>query len=60
MYKRQDHASELYRKLASTILPLYHKDRGRWIWMMKQSIKIAAHFNSQRMMRRYASEAYVR
>jgi glycogen phosphorylase len=55
-----DHASELYRKLASTILPLYHKDRGRWIWMMKQSIKIAAHFNSQRMMRRYASEAYVR
>ena len=29
--------------------------------MMKQSIgKIASYFNSQRMMRRYASEAYLR
>ena len=36
-------------------------DRARWIWMMKQSIsKIASYFNSQRMMRRYASEAYLR
>ena len=32
-----------------------------WIWMMKQAIsKIAYYFNSQRMMRRYASEAYLR
>jgi glycogen phosphorylase len=55
-----DHAAELYRKLGGTVLPLYHKDRARWIWMMKQAIKIGAYFNSQRMMRRYASEAYVR
>ena len=33
----------------------------RWIWMMKQAIsKIGGRFNSQRMMRRYASEAYLR
>ncbi len=55
------HAADLYRKLESTVLPLYYSDRSRWIWMMKQAIgKIGSVFNSQRMMRRYATEAYVR
>lgn len=55
------HAQELYDKLEREILPLYYNDRARWIWMMKQAIaKIASYFNSQRMMRRYASEAYLR
>lgn len=53
-------AEALYRKLAEVVLPLY-QDRARWIWMMKQSIsKIGSTFNSQRMMRRYAAEAYMR
>ena len=57
----EDHASDLYDKLGHVVLPLYHDDRGRWVWMMKESIsKIAYYFNSQRMMRRYASEAYLR
>jgi starch phosphorylase len=56
-----DHAGLLYRKLEQTVLPLYYGDRSRWIWMMKQSIsKLGAYFNSQRMMRRYASEIYLR
>jgi len=56
-----EHAAELYGKLEEVVLPLYHRDRARWIWMMKQAIsKIGAHFTSQRMMRRYASEAYLR
>lgn len=56
-----DDAEDLYRKLEGDVLPLHRDDRGRWIWMMKQSIsKIASHFNSQRMMRRYAAEAYLR
>lgn len=56
-----DDAEDLYRKLEQVVLRLYHDDRGRWIWMMKQAIsKIAPRFNSQRMMRRYASEAYLR
>lgn len=56
-----DHAQDLYDKLQGTVLPLYGKDRRRWIWMMKQAIsKIGSRFNSQRMMRRYASEAYLR
>jgi starch phosphorylase len=55
------HAADLYRKLENTVLPLYYSDRARWIWMMKQAIgKIGSVFNSQRMMRRYTTEAYVR
>jgi starch phosphorylase len=55
------HAEDLYRKLAQVVLPLYYDDRPRWIWMMKQSIsKIGSYFNTQRMMRRYATEAYIR
>lgn len=54
-------AEALYRKLEEVVLPLYHHDHDRWIWMMKQSIsKIGPAFNSQRMMRRYATEAYMR
>ncbi|HLZ01082.1 MAG TPA: alpha-glucan family phosphorylase [Bradyrhizobium sp.] len=52
---------DLYRKLEQVVLPLYYEDRPRWIWMMKQSIsKIGSYFNSARMMRRYATEAYIR
>jgi starch phosphorylase len=54
-------ADDLYAKLQDTVLPLYYEDRERWIWMMKGAIsKIASYFNTQRMMRRYAAEAYVR
>ena len=53
-------AQDLYRKLESVVLPLYYHDRARWIWMMKQSIsKLGSYFNSTRMMRRYAAEAYL-
>ncbi|EYD73870.1 Glycogen phosphorylase [Rubellimicrobium mesophilum DSM 19309] len=55
------HAQLLYDKLERTILPLYHEDREGWIRMMKQAIaRIGPVFNSQQMMRRYASEAYLR
>jgi starch phosphorylase len=54
-------AEDLYRKLEEVVLPLYHHDRGRWVWMMGQAVsKIACYFNTQRMMRRYAAEAYIR
>jgi starch phosphorylase len=54
-------ARGLYDKLEHAVLPLYYQDRRGWIAMMKQTIsKIASYFNSQRMMRRYASEAYLR
>jgi len=54
-------AEDLYQKLEQAVLPLYYDDRPQWIWMMKQSIsKIGSYFNSARMMRRYATEAYIR
>jgi starch phosphorylase len=54
-------AAPLYEKLEQVVLPLYYNDRSHWTWMMKQSIsKIACYFNSHRMMRRYAAEAYLR
>jgi starch phosphorylase len=54
-------ADALYDKLAAVVLPLWYDDRSRWIRMMKQSIsKVGSYFNSTRMMRRYAAEAYLR
>ena len=53
-------AMDLYQKLEQVVLPLYHHDREKWIWMMRQAIaKVACYFNTQRMMRRYAAEAYI-
>jgi len=54
-------ADDLYDKLEQVVLPLYHHDPERWGWMMRQAIaKVASYFNTQRMMRRYAAEAYLR
>jgi len=56
-----DHAALLYEKLEARVLPLYHADRAGWIKVMKGAIgKNAYYFNSHRMMRRYATEAYLR
>ena len=54
-------AAALYDKLEQVVLPLWHGNRGGWIAVMKGAIsRNAAFFNSHRMMRRYASEAYLR
>ena len=54
------HAQSLYEKLEHTVLPLYG-DRAGWVRVMKGAIaKNASYFNSHRMMRRYATEAYLR
>ena len=54
-------ALALYDKLEHTVLPLFYTDPVRWQAMMKQSIgNIASYFNTHRMMRRYATEAYLR
>ncbi|WP_342238567.1 alpha-glucan family phosphorylase [Inquilinus sp. OTU3971] len=55
------HAADLYDRLDNAVLPLYYEEPARWRTMMKQAIgNIAYYFNSQRMMRRYATEAYLR
>jgi starch phosphorylase len=57
-------AGALYDKLEQVVLPLYYggaRPAEGWVRVMKGAIsKNAAYFNSHRMMRRYASEAYVR
>jgi starch phosphorylase len=54
-------ASALYDKLENTVLPRYYGEPGQWRAMMKQAIAyIGYYFNSARMMRRYATEAYLR
>jgi len=59
-----DDSESLYQRLRQTVLPrFYGKTEGseRWASVMKGAIsKNAAYFNSHRMMRRYASEAYLR
>lgn len=55
-----DDARDLYHKLEAKVLPLYYGDRAGWISVMKGAIgKNAAVFNSHRMIRRYATEAYM-
>ncbi|MCU0841526.1 MAG: alpha-glucan family phosphorylase [Thiobacillaceae bacterium] len=54
-------AASLYDKLERVVLPLWHGDRAGWVAVMKGALsKNAAYFNSHRMMRRYATEAYLR
>lgn len=56
-----DDAAALYDKLERVVLPLYHENFDGWIRVMKGAIsKNAGYFNSHRMMRRYATEAYIR
>jgi len=57
-------AAGLYDKLERTVLPLFQAGMGDpagWIAVMRGAItKNGAYFNTQRMMRRYATEAYLR
>ncbi len=51
----------LYDKLGGTVLPLFYDQPGRWRWMMKRAIGyVPNYFNTHRMMRRYAVEAYLK
>lgn len=55
------HGAILYDKLEGKVLPLFYGDRAGWLKVMKGSIgHNALLFNSHRMMRRYATEAYLR
>lgn len=54
-------AATLYEKLEQVVLPLFYGDSAGWLQVMKGAIgKNACCFNSHLMMRRYATEAYLR
>jgi len=51
---------DLYSKLEYIIIPKFYHEKDNWATMMRDSIgKVAYYFNTHRMMRRYASEAYL-
>jgi starch phosphorylase len=56
-----DDAAHLYQKLGEVVLPLWYGERSSWVGVMKGAIgKNASFFNSHRMLRHYAIEAYLR
>ncbi|MBT8171456.1 alpha-glucan family phosphorylase [Candidatus Bathyarchaeota archaeon] len=58
--RRHREITQLYDKLEYLIIPTFYRNRDDWIQLMENSIgKVAYYFNSHRMMRRYASEAYL-
>ncbi|PVX25716.1 MAG: hypothetical protein CW691_03715 [Candidatus Bathyarchaeum sp.] len=58
--RRRREITQLYDKLEYLIIPAFYRNRDDWIQLMENSVgKVAYYFNSHRMMRRYASEAYL-
>lgn len=57
---RKRELADLYNKLEYLIIPKFYQQRDTWIDLMKYSIgKVAYYFNTHRMMRRYATDAYL-
>ena len=53
-------ALEFYEKLEKIILPMYLKERERWIDIMQHSIAFnASFFNARRMVQQYVLNAYL-
>ena len=58
--QRAQELEDLYNKLEYIILPVYYEKKDEWNGMMRSSITtLATYFNSHRMMRRYATDAYL-
>ncbi|MCE5338743.1 MAG: alpha-glucan family phosphorylase [Methanomicrobiaceae archaeon] len=58
--RRRRELQDLYSKLEYLIIPTYYLWKDEWVTIMRSSIaKIAYYFNTHRMMRRYATEAYL-
>lgn len=54
-------AREIYDKLEQIILPMYYKEREKWLDIMRHSIAFnASFFNTQRMVQQYVLNAYLR
>jgi glycogen phosphorylase len=54
-------ANSLYSKLENVILPMFYKERSRYLSVMQHSIAInGSFFNTQRMVQQYVTDAYLR
>lgn len=53
-------ADDLYRKLKDVIIPLFYRNREKWIDVMRHSIALnASFFNTHRMVQQYVTNAYL-
>jgi len=58
--RRELELQDLYSKLEYLILPTFYRQKDAWINLMKNSIaKIAYYFQTQWVVRRYITEAYL-
>ncbi len=58
--RRRQERDDLVNKLKYLIIPQFYEEEDAWIELMKNSIgKVAYYFNTDRMMRRYITEAYL-
>jgi len=53
-------AYDLYRKLEKIIIPMFYKERDKWLEVMRHAIALnASFFNTQRMVQEYVLNAYL-
>ena len=58
--RRKRELNDLYSKLEYLIVPTYYMNRDAWITLMKNSIaKLAYYFQTQGVLKRYITEAYM-
>jgi starch phosphorylase len=56
-----EEARDIYDKLEQIILPMFYKEREKWLDVMRHSIAFnASFFNTQRMVQQYVLNAYLR
>jgi len=56
----QEDAASLYDKLQNIVIPIYYKNRGKWINIMRHCIAMnASFFNTHRMVLQYGLNAYL-
>ena len=53
-------AQDLYQKLEKIIIPMFYKDKDRWLEVMRHAISLnSSFFNTQRMVQEYVLNAYL-
>jgi glycogen phosphorylase len=58
-YDSKKDAEELYRKLETVIVPMFYRNREKWLNIMQHSIAInASFFNTHRMIQQYVLNSY--
>ncbi len=58
---RANDAASLYDKLERVILPMFYRDRDRYVEVMRHAIALnGSFFNTQRMLQQYVLNAYFR